>query len=97
MKRTFAGLWLAALGAYALPAHAGGKTLSLQFLGRTPAIPAEFNKAAAEIGVYDPCSRRLFVVNGATGGIDIISINNPTAPTRVGTIGLSRMAPRPTA
>lgn len=42
--------------------------------------------ASAEITAYDPLSRRLFVVNGALGTVDVLSIANPAAPTQVGTL-----------
>lgn len=39
---------------------------------------------SAEIPAYDPTTRRAFIVNGATGEIDIVSIANPYAPVKVG-------------
>jgi hypothetical protein len=39
---------------------------------------------AAEITAYDAASKRLFVVNGANGTVDVLDMSNPAAPTRVG-------------
>lgn len=43
--------------------------------------------SSAEITAYDPLSKRLFVVNGALGSVDVLSLSNPAAPTQTGTIG----------
>lgn len=42
--------------------------------------------AAAEIPAYDPLSKRLFVVNGSQGTVDVLNLTDPAAPTQVGTI-----------
>ncbi len=62
--------------------------IALEFLGRF--AHGSFNKSAAEIAAYDRATRRLFVVNGETGGIDILDIRNPRTPARVGQIDLKR-------
>ena len=36
--------------------------------------------SSAEITAYDPGTRRLFVVNGALGSIDVLDLADPTAP-----------------
>ena len=41
---------------------------------------------AAEITAYDDVSRRLFVVNGARGDVDVLDLRDPTNPRRIGTI-----------
>ena len=41
---------------------------------------------AAEITAYDSASKRLFVVNGALGSVDVLDMTNPAAPAKVGTI-----------
>lgn len=48
-----------------------------------------FNQGGAEIVTHDPASQRLFVVNGATSRIDVLSIVNPSAPTFIFSIDLS--------
>ncbi|THF67624.1 hypothetical protein E7T06_20205 [Deinococcus sp. Arct2-2] len=67
-------------------ADAGNLTL----LGRSQVTPYAFDKGAAEIPAYDSASKRLFVVNGATGGLDILSISDPTKPALVGAANLSK-------
>ena len=44
---------------------------------------------AAEIVAHDPASQRLFVVNGATDGIDVLDISDPTNPVGLPAIDLS--------
>ena len=62
-------------------------SLTLQKIGA-------FNGAvagAAEITAYDAASKRLFVVNGANGSVDVLDISNPAAPARVGTIQVTAL------
>lgn len=44
---------------------------------------------AAEITAYDSGSKRLFVVNGANGTVDVLDLSAPAAPKLVGTINVS--------
>lgn len=44
---------------------------------------------AAEITAFDAASKRLFVVNGAAGTVDVLDLSDPKAPRRVGTISVS--------
>ena len=44
---------------------------------------------AAEITAYDAASKRLFVVNGANGTVDVLDLGNPSAPSKLGTISVS--------
>ncbi|MES2756656.1 MAG: choice-of-anchor I family protein [Pseudomonadota bacterium] len=44
---------------------------------------------AAEITAYDAASKRLFVVNGANGSVDVLDLANPAAPKLLGTISVS--------
>lgn len=46
---------------------------------------------AAEITAYDAASRRLFVVNGANGTVDVLDLSDPTAPKRAATIDVSAL------
>ncbi|MES3032496.1 MAG: choice-of-anchor I family protein [Gemmatimonadota bacterium] len=41
---------------------------------------------AAEITAYDFVSKRLFVVNGALGSVDVLDLSDPTHPTLVATL-----------
>lgn len=44
---------------------------------------------AAEITAFDSASKRLFVVNGALGSVDVLDLSNPAMPARVGSISVS--------
>lgn len=44
---------------------------------------------AAEITAFDAGSKRLFVVNGANGTVDVLDLSNPAAPAKVGTISVT--------
>jgi hypothetical protein len=44
---------------------------------------------AAEITAYDAASKRLFVVNGANGTVDVLDLSDPASPKRVGSIDVS--------
>ena len=46
---------------------------------------------AAEITAYDPGSKRLFVVNGANGTVDVLDLSNPAAPVRIGSLNVSAL------
>ncbi|MBD2254008.1 PEP-CTERM sorting domain-containing protein [Nostoc parmelioides FACHB-3921] len=47
-----------------------------------------FEQGGAEIPAYDPVSQRLFVINGGTSSIDVISISDPTKPSFLFNIGI---------
>ena len=46
---------------------------------------------ASEITAFDPASRRLFVVNGANGTVDVLDLSNPSQPARAGTISIAAL------
>lgn len=46
---------------------------------------------AAEITAYDAASRRLFVVNGANGTVDVLDLAAPATPRLVGTINVASL------
>ncbi len=48
-----------------------------------------YNQGASEIVDYDPASKRLFTVNGATSTIDVISLANPSVPSYEFSISLA--------
>lgn len=48
-----------------------------------------FDEGGAEIVAHDPSSQRIFIVNGATKQIDVVSIANPGTPVLSTTIVLS--------
>jgi hypothetical protein len=59
-------------------------TIDLTFLGRFAGGAA----GAAEIPAFDTATRRVFVVNGALGTVDVLDISRPATPTRVGSINV---------
>ncbi|MBL8303452.1 MAG: alkaline phosphatase, partial [Ideonella sp.] len=46
---------------------------------------------AAEITAYDAPSKRLFVVNGANGTVDVLDLSAPATPRLIGTISVSAL------
>lgn len=46
---------------------------------------------AAEITAYDAASKRLFVVNGANGTVDVLDLSTPTAPRKLGSIDITAL------
>ena len=54
----------------------------------------QFDQQAAQTSAYDPATKRLFVVNGASGNVDILDISNPTRPQKAAEIDLSVYGPR---
>jgi hypothetical protein len=46
----------------------------------------KFDEAAAEIVAHDPATQNLFVVNAQSAEVDVLSITNPAAPLKVGSI-----------
>ena len=42
--------------------------------------------SSAEITAYDPLSKRLFVINGALGSVDVLDLSDPTAPSLISSI-----------
>lgn len=65
---------------------AGGK---LTRTGRYQAAPFLFDEGVAEISAYDKASKQLFVVNGHTSGVDLLSLADPARPVLVKSVDLS--------
>lgn len=61
--------------------------MSLSVLGRHET--GAFDQGAAEIPAFDPGSKRLFVVNGATPSIDVLDLSDPANPTKVAAIDVT--------
>jgi hypothetical protein len=61
-------------------------TISLEKIGEF----AGGGPAAAEITAYEWTTRRLFVVNGALGTVDVLDLRNPAAPVKVGQISVAQ-------
>lgn len=62
-------------------------TLAFQKLGTH--ATGIFDEGAAEIATYDPETKRLFVVNGEAGAIDVLDASDPAAPTLAFSIDLA--------
>lgn len=89
MKSKMLAAALLALG-LAGPALAGDQppfTLRLSPLGTFHS--GLFDQAAAEIVAHDPLGQRLFVVNAASGRVDVLDIRDPAAPALLSSIDLS--------
>jgi DNA-binding beta-propeller fold protein YncE len=79
-------LWFAAASAgAAVPTPSNA--IYLDVIGRYAA--GSFDQGAAEIPAYDPISKRLFVVNGATPSIDVLDLSNPNSPVKVAEIDVT--------
>ena len=62
---------------------------TLTRLGRFQAAPFRYGEGVAEISAYDPESKQLFVINGATKGVDILSLADPSRPSFVRSVDLT--------
>lgn len=83
MKKIYLALGLVAAGLTAQSQN----LLDLSFVGTYET--GVFDEGAAEILTHDPIRQNVFVVNGGTGGIDILNISNPASIVKVGSIDLS--------
>ncbi len=61
------------------------RTLALEKIGSYNGGKA----GAAEITAFDAASKRLFVVNGANGTVDVLDLSTPSAPKLLGTISVA--------
>lgn len=67
-------------------------TLALQKIGGfNRNTDGSTTAGAAEVTAYDAGSRRLFVVNGANGTVDVVNLADPTAPVLIGTIDVAAL------
>jgi len=57
-------------------------TIALSKLGQYKT--GVFDQSAAEIVKYDAANQNAYVVNAASGKVDILNMSNPAAPTKVG-------------
>ena len=77
-----------AAGAPGADGNDANAALSLKFLGRTAPLGG-FDESAAEIVTYHPASVRAFVVNAEVGGVDVVDLQDPTAPSRVSSLDVA--------
>lgn len=68
------------------PEPATRLSISLEETGRYVDDGNGFDEGSAEIVAYDADSATLFVVNAQASRIDVLDIQDPTAPKRIGTI-----------
>lgn len=62
------------------------ETMSLTQIGRYVSSGNGFDESAAEILAYDADSRTLFIVNAEAGSVDVLDVQDPTAPQRIDTL-----------
>jgi hypothetical protein len=67
------------------PSDPTPRTIALEVIGRFEGG----GQQAAEIPAYDDVSKRLFVVNGALGTVDVLDLRDPTAPQKIATLSVS--------
>lgn len=48
--------------------------------------------SAAEIPAFDPASKRAFIVNAQQGVVDVLDMNTPAAPVKIGTLDAKDIA-----
>ncbi len=64
--------------------------ISLRLLGRTPALPQNFNKSAAGMVAYHAPSSTAFLVNADSNAVDIFSLIAPSLPIRTRTLNIAQ-------
>lgn len=67
--------------------QAGTSVIQLTVLGQYQS--GIFDKSSAEIVSYDPDSKRAFVINAASGEVDVLDLADPTLPKLLFTINVS--------
>jgi hypothetical protein len=67
-------------------------TLALQKIGGfNRNTDGSTTEGAAEVTAYDAASKRLFVVNGANGTVDVVNLADPTAPVLIDTLDVAAL------
>ncbi len=95
MRLIFAACLLATASLLPIPAAASephvfeteGAAIRLSVLGQYQS--GIYRQSAAEIVTYDPASQRGFVINAASGQVDVLDLSNPATPTLALTIDVS--------
>ena len=85
IKTTPIGAFIFALAA--LTAFAARPGVELRLRGTYAS--GIYNQGASEIVAHDAATNRLFVVNGATSKIDVLSLADPSAPALLFSIDLA--------
>ena len=81
--------------AAAVPILHASDSINLTLLGRYES--GVFDESAAEIVAHDPGTQRLFVVNGDSNAIDVLSVSDPEHPGKVFDIPLASYGDSPTS
>lgn len=75
------------IGIFPMAASATKPKLKIEAIGTYST--GIFNESAAEISAYDPINKRLFVINGSTNKVDVLSIKEPNNPSLLSNIDLN--------
>ncbi|MEE4108132.1 MAG: choice-of-anchor I family protein [Halieaceae bacterium] len=67
----------------------GFDRVELAFLGRTPALPGNFDESAAEIVAFDPATDFAYLVNSNAGVIDVVDLSSPMTPVIVDSLDVA--------
>lgn len=71
----------------------GGRPVTGLTLARLGSWQSGGGNGASEIPAYDPGTRRVFVVNGALGTVEVLDLSDPSAPTLVQTLATASFGP----
>jgi hypothetical protein len=77
---------------FACALHASGKEqkpLSMEVIGQYQT--GIFDDGAAEIVAHDEINQRVFVINAAAASVDVLDINDPKNPQKIGEIDVSSL------
>ena len=88
LAKWFATAALIVAGGPALPAASDSLDFSLTPIGRFT-NDAPFELSASEIVAHDAVWQRLYVVNGRDVRVDVLDINNPANPVKVGHLDMT--------
>ena len=64
-------------------------SLSMKLLGQYQT--GVFDDGAAEIVAHDENNQRIFVINAATATVDVLDINDPENPAKIGEIDVANL------
>ena len=64
-------------------------SLSMELIGQYQT--GVFDDGAAEIVTHDPINQRIFVINAAAATVDVLDINDPENPEKMGEIDVSNL------
>lgn len=95
MKTSVRLILLALFSLFAIPAFSQSNALTAELLGTYST--GAYDAAAAEITAYHAGTQQLYVINGSTNTVDVLSISDPTAPALISVIDLSDYGSGPTS